>query len=202
MKQALLHLLLPLPFAVLLALAVSLGSTIDDTAAPIRLLNACELPCWQRLEPGVTSLPRVDIVMSGLGYTLTADSSRGNGVLTYEHLQQREQCLVEIHYANDIVRMIILKNCGGARLGDFLALLGEPESVFSTGRSLAFRSFSIILGLEADLCGEWLSPYTPVISVRLVGVNDGLADTIRTWRGFMPYWRYLQLEPEMRAADC
>lgn len=201
----LIYLIFPVPFAMCMLAMLLLGigrvdatHSLDGEAG----LNACELPCWQRIEPGVTGLSRVDIVMTGLNYTLTADNDRSSGVLTFEKLGSRTDCIVEIHYANDRVQMVLLKRCAGSRLGDFIARLGVPESVFSTGRSLAFRQFSVVLGVADDLCGKWLSMYTPVLSVRLTAVGSGAQDSIRAWRGFMPYWRYIQLQPEMRPAEC
>ncbi len=184
-----------------IVLARGIGAGTDDLSPGGSRLTLCALPCWMRLTPRGSTVSNADVVLTSIGY-IVDPASYQEGVVSYLPVDPPQQCVVEVHYIGSVIEMLILKNCPDIRLGDVFAAAGTPDSVFASGNALAFANFTVIAAVEGDRCRGWLSPYSRVTTLRLVSTERALQDTRRPWRGFMPYWRYLQVQPDVRPPDC
>jgi hypothetical protein len=171
--------------------ALALGRTRPDNPVLAGFSTGCTADaglCWNGIVPGVTTpeeayrLLREVGVRSGLG-SLPQRARIFSHYLTSPGLPFL--CALEIQVRNRIVVAIGLQYCPEVKLkvGEVAAVLGFPDRMFTRPRSLTY-------GVRAEQHYAWWSVFDPVGSVHLAAPSN-----MRRWRGFVPPWRYCQLEP-------
>jgi hypothetical protein len=178
--------------------ALALGQSQPQHLALVGFREGCEAvasPCWYGIVPGKTPLAAIDQLLLAKGYTRTSRA----------HYTAPIPELCDVHVL-DLPPSIALE-CRRTRvhLGDMMVALGQPNSVinYAINKYLAFDGL-----IDAWVRGRgWLNPFSPVhMFVRSQptipgGFRRRLSPAERylwgnrAWHGFVPYWRYCQLEP-------
>lgn len=168
--------------------ALQVGASLPPPS-PLVGLDACELPCWNRIVPRQTPLNMAQTLLAEAGYRV-----RGYGQLvTFEPTESIDGCQVWLNTGGGFVTVTSLVHCPGVRLGDLLAILGEPEGILRSASGLVFREAQIVIMVRMLPCDDWFSPQSSILSVYFVDReamrirNLLAADPIYEsfpWRGF------------------
>jgi hypothetical protein len=185
-------------------LAVLLGRQNTANIAALVYTADCQLPCWNGIQPGETNLEAADAALLRSGYRLIGDlpTERIRG---YEREHMAGDCQVRLAYRQGVVTVITLTECDGLRLGDMIRLTGTPQRVARLGNLLTLRNGQVMMALPYDQCQRGLSPYSVPSSIFLMDANRAAiamaepSDRPKTvdWIGFVPWWRYRNLYPNM-----
>jgi hypothetical protein len=173
--------------------AITLGQTRPSHIALEGFHSGCDgaaTPCWYGVVPGVTTAARSDHLTRQAAPQIS-DTVPVNymGALIPDNLPG--VCGVRIRIVDNITLLLDIDFCpeSAPRLGDIALLWGlplPPSVRVLTGNS-PFASSGV-----ARPYG-WVSPFAPVNSARLTAID--IPEIGRRWHGFMPMWRYCQLEP-------
>jgi hypothetical protein len=172
--------------------ALGVGVALSQSPAPLTDLDACRLPCWKGITPGLTSLVDAQTMLSARGYTV-ADGRFLNGRLEYSPPPESRECAVVLGSLNDrIVSYVHLTQCGDSRLGDIALLLNRAEGTTSGyllgwGPTYRQRSVTLLTFGRSDL-----SPYSRNFFILLTSPNDAGAFP---WMGFVSWQQFCQRQP-------
>jgi hypothetical protein len=189
-----------LPLFVLLVITMSaLGSTQPIHPALRGFVEGCEgvpQPCWYGIVDTVSTVDAARQVLAQQGYIMTNlhESDGRFDLYDYETYQRQEDwgCnQVRIGYdlsEDDTVIIADIDECIGLYAGDVMSFWGIPTYVRPP------RPDGMIYYGEFN--GVWLHgslvPYTSATGIyfnHLGGVGPMFG-----WEGFIPYWRYCQLQ--------
>lgn len=181
----------------LIGIAVQAGSRQPPAPALDGLVQGCAPdtpPCWYGIVPGVTKSQEADQRLHSLGYVVpSSDAGNYYAVVVYHAMKTSLGCDLTLQYGgSDRVALIQLMNCRGLRLGDVMALLGEPDAIDANRANLWLlyqKQFSGFVEVS-----ETLSPYAPVISTGILPKNQPLGMTAHPWHGFLPLWLYCEMD--------
>ncbi|MBA3870379.1 MAG: hypothetical protein H0X30_14635 [Anaerolineae bacterium] len=181
--------------------AGALGSTQPHNSVLSGFTEGCESqpsPCLYGILPGVTSIAFAQKQLEANGYKIY------NTISDSPHFYFRgdaktETCSdIQMSTRNDgtTVSAISLSGCKGIVLGD-LSFLGFPEKIRQGYMKLGhYFVAEIAEANKLDRVRQW-SPYSQINSVSMGKEMDLLGNS---WHGFVPDWRYCQLEPSY--VDC
>jgi hypothetical protein len=187
MRLSLLSLLLTTLFAGLALLAASIG-TLQQPHATLSEFEGCSLPCWQGIVPGVTDRYEASSILMQNGYRVRDDKFQPY-IIIYRAPGGRLLCEISMFYREELVDLVEMKSCGDMYLGDLMTVLGSPEGIFF-GRNRGVLSYA---GDSVRVTSfSWTTPFSLVSSV-IIYRQDNQAH-IWPWHGFLPRWRYCQLE--------
>lgn len=184
--------------------AIGAGSIVAPPPA-LEGLDACELPCWYRIIPRTSELEHADIILLELGYTDRTILSR-NRVAVYK-MPDGQRCDVGMNFGGGTIITVVLTQCPNVRLGDVLAILGQPEGIMRQGLALSFRRGNVIVAMRGGTCRAWFNLYTPVSAIYLsrpgqpprrnpADFTPAQAQSAFAWRGFAGRPFYERAEPE------
>lgn len=201
MLRAVLRYALPLiaVFTALILASHTLGTNQIPNPALAGFTEDCEgitQPCWYGIVPGVTTLREVGQRLGNFGYRLglgTTDRS-----LSYVSDKWSPGC-VEVNFdVNTALVSWVSLGCADIRTGDVTLLLGEPDyRVWHT----KLDSDWIYQNVSVRLWQVWsASPFETIQYLDLLGSVKSSSgnDSIMPWQGFLPRWRYCQLEPDYK----
>jgi len=195
--------------------ARALGSMQPPNPALRGFTEGCKnkpQPCIYGIVPGLTTIHDAQKQVERLGYDLYSSEEK---ILHYSNLvgsrKKTEPCS-NIHLRNDnnlIVYNIFFVGCDGLTIGE-LSFLGFPERMLQ-GPELLIQigEYSVIQISQYGFKNgefylkEW-SPNSIVNNLDIGSSTSGAHIALElagfNWRGFLPYWRYCQLEPT--SSDC
>jgi hypothetical protein len=162
-------------------------------------------PCWYGILPG-TPMDNAQQKLLSMGYQLQSDTPRFFNQPGAHYLSgdSPSGCDVELYSGlftpGDVPRVdgLHLSNCRDIYAGDIVSWVGRPNAyVFTTWGDghiwLGFlqehtlaRSFSVNVPHEYELD----------TSIGEVWVFPGSSGGVYRWHGFVPFWRYCQLESD------
>jgi hypothetical protein len=181
-------------------LTVNIGAKVIGSLQPPNpalrgFFEGCEnkrQPCWYGIVPSITTLDEGDFLLKQVGY-----EHRDTYGDYFWYRDDSQGCPVTvIHYNPDqIIYAVTLERCT-LKLGDIAASLGIPDFVGERKREQTeiyvpvynFQKYYIAYVTDFDA-------HVPVSYVSLRRYPR--ADTLHTWHGFVPLWRYCQLEPTL-----
>lgn len=178
-------------FAVLNIAARTVGTTQPMNPALAGFSEGCERkpqPCWYGIVPGVTTIEEGQQFLRSAGYVNVTGS-----VLPESCIEIHSVC-VWFGWDNQSVNQINFYWNDRVRFGDMIALIGFPKFIrYFSYEELYFENSAI------SLKSGWNSAYSMVDAFIVPGkapeiiTDDGID---RLWHGFLPRWRYCQLEPD------
>lgn len=183
-------LVMPLPLLGLMGLAIQLG-TMLPLPTVLTNLQTCEVPCWNHITPGITSMEEAHNRLVESGYRVRRSPSFRSGETIF--VAAVEPCQIWVSQRDNIVNDIWLRYCDAIWLGNVMSIFGIPEG-------LAFRPWgdTYLLYRETLVTVQvpaWSSAFEPVFSLLLWSREDRPPEEVSAWNGFVPLWRYCQLQP-------
>ncbi len=183
-------------FASLSAVSYALGTTQPLAPMLEGFRQGCENqphPCWNGIVLGETNLKSATHILNELGYQAGLVGPT-DYALRYTSDSRSPGC-VELYFDRQSIQVIsIVLSCTDMHTGDLTALLGNPTfQAWYTQYSVEWIYDQIIL----RLAGAWSeSPFDNVGTVRLVQTLGRATPggSVRPWHGFLPRWKYCQLE--------
>lgn len=159
-------------------------------------------PCWHGIVMGKTTEAESQRILERENYVLLSDS--GFFVSYAPAAQPADTCQKIVLSKGGIegqmfIFDIIFSRCSGVRSGDLMRVLGTPASINMSMPTIAYGTglTNVIFSVWSDTWNT--SPFEPINSIRLGG---GFGDMqIYDWHGFMPEWRYCQLETAHPSCD-
>jgi hypothetical protein len=163
----------------------------------------CQLPCWNNLRPGETTISEANLILHQRGYrTETFDPDPILTNTSFVAIEQQTICEVHLEPApGGYFSVITLRPCSPVSMGDISSLIGEPESMLPLLSTMMFQDGQTILLLQTPICnGSHVSLHTLVRFIMLSdgGVHERLLSQPSNlpWHGFIPFWRYGQMYPD------
>jgi hypothetical protein len=155
--------------------------------------NRCHLPCWHSITPRQTPFDTAHKILTNEGYIKFSDPlhTAFEPSTTYYRIENESACDVALAHENGRVMSIMLMECETTRLGDLIAIIGEPldivpswtnfNLIYVVGREMVARPFtdaplvtaltfgnrSTLVTVNLSLCETELSPETEVWSIHL-----------------------------------
>lgn len=182
-----------LAISVMLAMSArAFGASRPPHPALVGFYQNCpdeQSSCWYGIVPGLTN--EIDALnqMQQAGSRQVYPTPRNPDYLYFSLPAPYSACIAAFRVEDEIVRegRILICNAANMRLGDVLAVWGWEQDMLSTPpHDLTYQMVSI----NAD---GWPQPYTRVSNINLLG--DSHESPRFRWHGFVPRWRYCQLEP-------
>jgi hypothetical protein len=189
-------------FTLLIMLAGLLGSQRPPHPALAGFV-ACAgemRPCWNGIIPGQTTINETRQIMAfaGPGVTLFDDLTESY-TLYYILPQPSPLCVALFQMDQQVIRRIQLQVCRAAdvEVGDLTAILGLPR------RLVMIPPQNLVYGYIAVNGEGWRSPFQPDSQISFMNVlqPDYILQQLYAWHGFVPLWRYCQLEPGYPLCD-
>jgi hypothetical protein len=153
-------------------------------------------PCWNGIVPGETDSAEQARLMRQSGY-VAGDVNR---LVTWYRAPppsgpacQRVSFIRTQRGGQLIIHEIVLSDCTGLRAGDVMNQFGHPLILSSSVPMLFYEQGS----LRAGFAGRSTSIFAELKNFRL-SASSSLQ--LHAWRGFVPQWRYCQLEAA--ALEC
>ncbi len=186
---------------VLLVTGMRAGAAWSRAPASVADLDRCPLPCWRGITSGETTLEAARALLIERGYQQQPVSRFFTNPITFERAGS-DECLVRIAYGFGIVADVVLHDCPGVRMGDVMAVLGEPDG-FVAPHILSFRGATVFVEIVGRRsCDTPFSPRTLVENIFIMPASypintiTQVADLGRLdrWQGFMSGAHYLERE--------
>lgn len=157
--------------------------------------------CWYGIVPGETTVLAAHTILISLGFQFEeiVRRDRENRMMSYSN--EDYQCLAEIHTGIRVSEFnSITLRCDNLRLGDFIPILGDPQTFFLRGWS--FEDEKILISMEfiakdKHRCLNTLPTgkieYFSLGSKSLLIHPTGSPQQDFSWHGFIPYADYVKL---------
>jgi hypothetical protein len=152
-------------------------------------------PCWNGIVPGMTTIQEMRAIMAyaGAGIALFDDLTESY-VMYFVPPQPSPLCVILFQMDETIIARVQLQICKEAdmKIGDLTTALGLPD------RLILVPPQNLVYGHIRVSTQGWRDPIVPDSRVSFISL---LRPTARrrplfNWHGFVPEWRYCQLEPE------
>lgn len=188
-------------FALLAGLTLgarALGAASAPNPALLGFRQGCEgqpQPCWRGIIPGMTDVKDATAILEGLRYTRTQRGYElSDRVLPYRSQDESLRC-IDLYFGYRIIGIsTVVLHCMNLRVGDVMTVLGTPQARVSYGTlGEAWLYDRVVVRLGA---GWQRQPMAMIDHIRLLMDNAGYIRAAAPWHGFLPRWRYCQLEPE------
>lgn len=151
--------------------------------------------CWYGIIPGVTAIQDARKTLEALGYQRElAGTELSDRLMPYRSLDNIPRC-ADVYFGYQVigVKTVILW-CMDITIGELMRVLGAPDGRVSygpLGEDWVYSHLTIRLKP-----GWWRVPDAAVDHLRLVLDDEGYTRRAKPWHGFLPRWRYCQLEPD------
>jgi hypothetical protein len=152
-------------------------------------------PCWNGIIPGVTTIEQSRQIMAfaGPGVTLFDDLTE---IYTLYYILPQPSPICVVHFVIDrtVVGRIQLQICrdSALKVGDLTNTLGLPQNlVIVAPQNLVYAHVTVnTKGFD--------TPFRPDSPISFVNVLQPaqIKQQLFAWHGFIPRWRYCQLEPD------
>lgn len=179
--------------AVLLVMAAGGAQAADPLLAET---EDCRWPCWQGITPGESTFPQADLILTQMGYR--NQDNEVPTILTYTASDQ-PVCEVTIGRntsADIIVRELFLTLCDALSVGDVMVAHSLPERLSTRFSIYMFAGSTITIFTHGDLCQTQIAPHDTIAQIRLTPPIGPQQFYELDWQGFLPLWRYDQLNPD------
>lgn len=151
-------------------------------------------PCWNGIVPGVTTLAETRQIMAyaGSGVTLFNDLTESYTVYFIPPMPS-PVCVALFQMNKRVVGRIQLQMCKEAnvQVGDLTTVFGLPQ------RLVLVSPPNLGYGQVAVNIINWRAQFTPDSQVSFINLLQPYSANriFYGWHGFVPAWRYCQLEP-------
>jgi hypothetical protein len=187
-----LTLLLSMVIILLVILAISFGMS-KPIAPELTPFGYCTgIPCWLNIDIETDNFNAVDSTLRAHGYTI-ASVYRSSGAPC-------DVVISTINSGSDVIALLQLVDCRGLLLGDLIGIFGLPDRVWVTGFcdwGLGYSPHMIVYvegQISYDRGHVEMLPRSRVMEIEFLGTPYTNYEAAR-WHGFVPLWRYRQLEP-------
>lgn len=187
--------LFPVLLSGLLLVVIQASVTFGAPPRALVTLDECTLPCWNNIDPPETRINAAKEMLLDAGFTLHSEYRRFRFV-AYDPADRSAECAVGITYSGTHITELALTNCSGARLGDFMTILGAPEAIFAPGNLLSFRRGLVLVALRTQPCTDAFSPHTDILAVYLRATR-AQPRIYYPWRGFMRHASFARFQPDL-----
>jgi hypothetical protein len=189
---------------ILANLALSaLGSTQPIHPALRGFVEGCEgvpQPCWYGIVPGVTTHDDAVQTLNEKDFLSSESIIAFPHMIAYENFNTENACSLLIPVQNDELYHLMFLCDHVLQVGDMFEIFDTPGEAVDFG----YGSFTLSYGqLIHVVRSNRLSLYDYVTEIHLYSLPilplapyDG--PTQHRWHGFLPLWRYCQLEPAYR----
>lgn len=150
-------------------------------------------PCWYGIKPGVTGIQDAGAVLEMMGYYADYKGIElSDRMMPYRQADGAPGC-ADVYFGYQVVGVkTVVMWCMTVRVGDLMAVLGVPDSRVDYG---TLGEDWIYGGLTVRLLTRWTqTPFTPIDHMRLVLDVAAYTRHAKPWHGFLPRWKYCQLE--------
>ncbi len=181
--------------------ALAVGAADVPNPALLGFRQGCDgqpQSCWYGIIPGVTDANHAVTVLEGLGYTrIQGGYELSDRVMPYRSEAEQPRC-ADVYFGYRIIGVkTVVLYCMALRVGDVMTVLGSPRERISYGPlGEAWLYDRVVVRLAA---GWQQQPTAMIDHIRLLLDNAGYVKTAAPWHGFLPRWRYCQLEPDYAA---
>lgn len=184
-------------FAVLNLLAGLLG-TLRPPHPALAGFMACtdeSQPCWNGIIPGVTTIEQTRQIMAFAGPGVTLFDDLTESYTLYFILPQPSPiCVALFQMDQQVVGRVQLQVCRDAdvQVGDLTGTLGLPQEL------VMIPPQNLVYGHIAVNAEGWRTPFQPDSQISFMNVlrPNQISQNLYRWHGFVPLWRYCQLEPD------
>ena len=192
-------------FGLLLALMVIaplFGAAQPPNPALRGFVEGCEdkpQPCWYGIVPAKTKTDEAKQVLESYGLAIAYESA--NEIIVADYLSN---CSVVLTMQEPVINYfhvinITFSGCPFVRVGDLLLLWGNYER-FTIGITFNEGSGTEISIGDANTPIWHTSPLEATNFFAIIPLHDLHREFRYPWHGFLPKWRYCQLEPDF--TDC
>ncbi len=193
----------------LTSFAIHAANARSDNVTVRGFTEGCDTqPCWYGLVPEKITFEGAVQELTNQGFPVTKASSATDypAATIKSGVMDCEVGLLRLDRDASLFGGFYFHNCQTLTLGDLLDAIGAPDSLSTTlscEPQLAPMSYywmqyagigSVGLSSTPD-SWTWLSTSDPVVSFDFGG-SAAHHDSLQTWEGFIPFWRYNQLHPE------
>lgn len=181
-------------FSSLSVLARTLGTAQPTDVALAGFTEGCQSkpqPCWYGIVPGVTPGDQVSalIPFAGRGRYAFDDLSQAY-TLYFTPPEAIPACVFTFRIRREIVVRIEISLCRRADI-----VLGDVVSLWKDAPlEISLPPHDLLVGSFSFNANNWPMPSSPVHFINLLSRPEDQEHY--TWHGFVPLWRYCQLEPE------
>jgi hypothetical protein len=199
-----LYLRLIIPFAIVCLIftltARAIGTTQPPNPALRGFVEGCEnkpQPCWFGIMPGVTTVEKAQYRLLMLGYHYAIDN-------WYAAPEGSNMCNVHLTFDKDIpakpyIYSLEMNECVTMVLGDLMLGLGGVKGVLiGAGGGLFLKMRDTILIQTNAFDPGWKSPFIKFGSINILNEDPNSPEVYFKWHGFIPKWRYCQIEAVYR----
>jgi hypothetical protein len=148
-------------------------------------------PCWYGIVPGVTREPELLQLMAFAGDGRYSYDDQGTSYLIYFTMPPSvPACMLIFRLNGGLVNSATVGLCNRSplRLGDL------STSTVPFYDAISMTPYQVAYGTVTLYLNGWPSPNSPVNSINLLSQADLIQHY--NWHGFVPQWRYCQIEPE------
>ncbi|MBZ0288455.1 MAG: hypothetical protein K8I30_12635 [Anaerolineae bacterium] len=183
--------------AILNLLAGLLG-TLRPPHPALAGFSACSdpsLPCWNGIIPGVTTSQETRQIMAFAVPGVSLFDDLTDSYTLYFILPQPSPiCVALFQMDQQVVGRVQLQVCRetDVQVGDLTGTLGLPE------RLVMIPPQNLVYGYVAVNAEGWRTPFQPTSQIAFMNVLQPhqIGQSLYGWHGFVPLWRYCQLEPK------
>jgi hypothetical protein len=160
-------------------------------------------PCWFGIVPEAMTVDqaRRKLRQYGLDGDLRTHEEQltdGSPLGTLSGSVEANSCRFVLHYdpteTNPIIDTVYLTNCTSIDIGQAINTFGAPQGVETTFGRTFFPNRMSFPAARIDFYDS-LTPFGRVKRIVISAPPDDSTSQYFRWRGFVPAWRYCQLEP-------
>jgi hypothetical protein len=194
-------------FQIVLSLtARAFGSTQRPNLTLLGFTESCEdvpQPCWHGIVPGVSEWDVANEMIQRLGYEIAEEKFiPGNqSVVIYRSATSLTCRTVQIFRNREtynqyrLIETVELRQCEDLYLADFADWFVDRQAIELHDNTTSLTMRSMEDGLTITFANA-LRPFTVVDTLVLNPLMSPQPTLAYKWRGFVPFWRYCQLEPD------
>jgi hypothetical protein len=152
-------------------------------------------PCWNGIVPGMTTVDEMRQIMAyaGAGVTLSEELT-DSSLLYFIPPPPSPICMALFELSETLVERVQLLVCKEAdvKIGDLTGALGLPQHLFVVPPQ------NLVYGYITVNAEGWRKPVSPTSQVSYINLLQAphITQRLFAWHGFVPTWRYCQLEPD------
>lgn len=166
--------------------------------------NEAARPCWQGIVPGVTTISAAREIVEALGYEPDNTSIElSDRVFVYRSAALSPGC-VDLYYVSGmgLLESVVLR-CMSLRVGDIVQHFGMPAQRWGILDGLEALHYPHRFEVSFNYARSRLNAYRQVDSLYVRASQNNLFNPPLAvkWHGFVPVWRYCQLEADCVGAD-
>jgi hypothetical protein len=179
-------------------LALSVGGLKPAHAALDGFVETCAdkpQPCWNGIVPGVTTIDETRRIMAYAGSGVTLFNDLTEEYMLYFILTPPSPiCVAQFLLDREVIARVQLQVCREAdmTIGDLTGTFGLPRQV------VMIPPQNLVYGEIAVNTEGWLMPLLPYSQISFINLlrPSSVRQRFFDWHGFVPAWRYCQLEPD------